>query len=130
MKRYILAILSLCLSVSLCACGATPAKSAPAAPVGDEPAPEEVYETPDAETEIPELGTELETEIPELGAETEIPEPGAELEAEVPDSDSAAPADFSTLAGTWHADESGTILTIYGNGGFELTQAEDTYEGS
>ena len=126
MKRYILAILSLCLSMSLCACGATPEKSAPAAPVGDEPAPEEVYEVPDDEME-PQIS---DAESPELGAETEIPELGAELEAEVPDSDSAAPADFSTLAGTWHADESGTILTIYGNGGFELNEAEDTYEGS
>ncbi|MBR4212000.1 MAG: hypothetical protein IKR84_06410 [Oscillibacter sp.] len=113
MKRYIAAILSLCLSVSLCACGATPEKSAPEAPVGDEPAPEEVYE-------IPELGAELEAGLPES-------EPGAEMD--VQDSGDAAPADFSALAGTWHADESGTILTIYGSGGFELNEAEDTCEG-
>ncbi len=94
MKRYI-AILSLCLSVSLCACGAAPEKSVPDA---GGPAKKAVYESPDAYGEIP-----------ELGAETE---------------------DFSTLAGTWHADEGGAILTIYGNGGFELNEAEDTCEGS
>ncbi len=110
MKRYVVAILSLCLSVSLCACGATPEKSVPEAP-------EEVYETPGAYEEIP--GPGAETEIPELGAELYVQDAGTD----------AAPADFSTLAGTWHADESGTILTIYGNGGFELNEAEDTREG-
>lgn len=46
----------------------------------------------------------------------------------VPEMD-AAETDFGALAGTWYADESVTVLTIYGNGGFELNELADTYEG-
>ena len=46
--------------------------------------------------------------------------------AEAPE---AAEADFGALAGTWYADDGFTVLTIYGNGGFELNETADTCEG-
>ncbi|MBQ7682196.1 MAG: hypothetical protein IJT31_08320 [Oscillibacter sp.] len=127
MKRNILAVMLLCLSLLVCACGATPEKSAPEAS-GDaetvEPDAETVDEIPDAETPDKPYDAGTADETPELDAE--ISEPDAGTLNALPESGAA---DFSMLAGTWNADEGGTILTIYGNGGFELNQSDDTYEG-
>ena len=50
-------------------------------------------------------------------------------ETEPETTETASEADFGTLAGTWYADESVSVLTVYGNGGFELTELADAYEG-
>ena len=101
MKRNVFAILLTTLCVLLSACGATPDKSGVAEAVTEDIAAA-TYDDGETVAEAPEA-----VEVVETASET----------------------DFGALAGTWYADESFTMLTVYGNGGFELNETEDTYEG-
>lgn len=101
MKKHVFAILLTTLCVLLSACGATPDKSGVAETVTEDIAAA-TYDDGGTVAETPEAMESVET---------------------------ASETDFGTLAGTWYADESVSVLTVYGNGGFELTELADTYEG-
>ena len=102
MKKHVFAILLTILCVLLSACGVTPDKSGVS-----ESATEDIAAATYDDGEIVPEASETEPETTETASE----------------------ADFGALAGTWYADESVSVLTVYGNGGFELTELADTYEG-
>lgn len=173
MKRNLLALLLLCASFLLSACGATSLdsanKAAPRASETEEPileasAPEEtdwetfateeteaeasVTEKADWEASVTEEADWEASEPEESGGETSVTEewePEASAPNETALEDASAPDETAPdtdaleasdalqpsfpLPGAWHSDDGAGILTIYENGGFELTDADSYHEG-
>ena len=163
MKRNLLAVLLLCASFLLSACGATSLdsanKAAPRASETEEPIPEasapqetdwETFATDETEPEasvteeagwdafIAEESGEEASVTEEWESEASAPEENALDEAsapeeKAPDTDALEASDALQpsfpLPGAWHSDDGAGILTIYENGGFELTDANSYHEG-
>ena len=183
MKRNLLAVLLLCASFLLSACGATSLdsanKAAPRASGTEEPileasAPQETdwqasvteetdwetFATEETEPEASVTGetaleasvtgetapeasvtekTESEASAPnetaleEASAPDETSGEASAPDAIAPDTDALEASDALQpsfpLPGAWHSDDGAGILTIYENGGFELTDADSYHEG-